>query len=198
MRWCERMPHRVVPRIDEQQEDAVTDRAKLEKTEWGWNPTSKGWYVLHASEAPWVHSERFGSVCNFEGGAGFPQLGINIRVLQPGQPASLFHGEDAQENFLVLSGQCVLLIEDEEIQLRAGHFVHCPPLTDHVFVGTGEVPAVVLMVGHRPAQARLHYPVHDGARRFGASAERETTSPREAYGQTPVFNQSVEPIWPLF
>jgi uncharacterized cupin superfamily protein len=176
----------------------MPDRARLEKTERGLIPTSPGWYVLHASEAPWLRSERFGRVCNFEGDAGFEQIGINIRVLEPGQPASLYHRENAQENFLVLSGECTLVVEDEEVLLRAGHFVHCPPETNHVFVGAGNAPSVILMVGHRPAKWSLFYPQSKVAGKHGAATEKETASPREAYQNAPVFNETIDPEWPLF
>ena len=40
---------------------------------------------------------------------------------------------------------------------------------------------MILMVGSRPADEGLRYPVSELAARYGASAERETTGPDEAY-----------------
>lgn len=176
----------------------MSERAHLTRTEKGFNPSTPGWYVLHTSEAPWVESRRFGRVCDFEGDARFPHLGINIHVVQPNQPACLYHRENAQEDFFVLSGECLLLIEDEEIKLRAGHFVHCPPATTHVFVGSGSGPCAILMIGHRPSEHELCYPASELASRYGASAAKETADPREAYGGLPVFGETADPVWPLY
>ncbi len=99
----------------------------MEKTKQNIKPKSEGWFVLHSTEAPWVRSDRFGLVCNFEGDTRFPQIGVNIHVLQPNQPACLYHRENTQENFFVLSGVCTVLLEGKEHKLKAGHFVHCPP-----------------------------------------------------------------------
>jgi uncharacterized cupin superfamily protein len=176
----------------------MTERAELEKKESGWTPKSDGWFILHASKAPWVRSERFGIVCDFEGDVPFPHIGINIHVLQPGKPACLYHREDGQEDFFILSGECILLIEEEEHRLNAGHFVHCPPGTTHVFVGAGEVPCAILMIGHRPPEKGLYYPVNKLAAKYGASVETDTTNPREAYGKSPVFGEECEPVWPLY
>ena len=72
----------------------------------------------------------------------FPELGINLTVLEPGRLGSLYHAEGAQENFLVLSGTCLLLIEGEERKLRTWDFVHCPPDTAHTFVAIDELAHV--------------------------------------------------------
>ena len=109
-------------------------------------------------------------------------------MLEPGQPNALYHSETGEESFLVLAGECLLLVEGEERRLRAWDFVHCPPETAHVFVGAGDGPAVVLMVGARPEDETLRYPVSDLARAYGASVEQESASPEEAYssvGATP-------------
>lgn len=177
----------------------MVDEAKLERTEHGTVPVSDGWFTLHTSEAPWVASPRFGSGVVFEGPKNpFPELGFNIRYLEPGIPACLYHREGAQEDFYVLSGECILVVEEQERRLRAGHFVHCPPGTDHVFVGAGDGPCVILMVGARPPdiEENLCYPVSPTAAKYGASVETETTSPAEAYGERDI--EATEPVWPLY
>lgn len=160
------------------------NEARLQETEHGSVPETDGWFVLNAKAAVWSENEhgRYTS-WNGEGEARFQQLGINISVLQPGQPMCLYHAEDAQENFLVLAGEAVLVVEGEERPLRAWDLVHCPPWTRHVIVAAGTQPCTVLAVGRRPTTS-VRYPVDETARRRGASAERETTAPAEAYANT--------------
>ena len=159
----------------------VDEAGLIESDEGGLVPDGDGWFVLNTREARWLYSDDFGSSCLFEGEARFPQLGINVNVLRPGQPLCRYHAENAQEDFLVLSGQCVLLIEEEERPLRAWDFVHCPAWTKHVIVGGGDGPSVVLAVGFRPAEEELLYPASELALRHGAGVQEETTSGREAY-----------------
>jgi len=158
----------------------VVQEAPLEQTESGLVPKGEGWFVVNAKEARWLEHKAFGSGTTFEGEPEFQQLGINIGVLEPGQPACLYHRENAQEDFLVLFGECVLLIEGEERALKAWDFVHCPPWTDHVLVGAGSGPCAILAAGAR-GNEEIVYPVSDLARRHGAGAEQETPDPKEAY-----------------
>jgi uncharacterized cupin superfamily protein len=81
----------------------------------------------------------------------------------------------------VLSGECTLLVESQERRLRQWDFFHSPAGTDHVFVGAGDVPCVIFMVGARPEHWNVRFPVSELAARYGASAEREVASPRDAY-----------------
>jgi len=140
------------------------------------------WFVVNVRDARWRRHHAFGASCRFEDREKpFEQLGVNIRVLQPGEPNCLYHSESLQEDFLVLSGECLLLVDGEERPLQAWDFVHSPPGTEHVFVGAGDGPCAILMAGARSEDERLHYPVSEVARRHGASAERDTTDPEEAY-----------------
>ena len=139
------------------------------------------WFVVNAREARWLDNEKFGAYTRFEReGERFEQLGINISVLQPGQPMALYHGEHDQEDFLVLSGRARLLIEGQERSLRQWDFVHCPPWTEHVFVGAGNGPCAVLAVGARSVR-EVVYPESELARRHGAGVAKETSTPQEAY-----------------
>ena len=122
---------------------------------------------------------------DLEGDGDFEQLGIRIAVLQPGEPSSMYHGETGQENFLVVSGECVLVIEGEERRLKAWDFVHCPPLTGHTFVGAGEGPCVDRHGRRADGDDKILYPVNDVAARHGASVETETPEPKEAYAPYP-------------
>jgi uncharacterized cupin superfamily protein len=159
----------------------VIEEAALTRTENGLVPEGDGWFVVNARDAPWWHHDTFGSAVTFEGEARFPDFGINIQVLQPGEPNCMYHGENAQEDFLVLAGECLLLVEGEERPLKQWDFVHCPPWTQHVFVGAGDGPCAILMVGARPEPEELLYPVSEVARKHGAGVEQEATSGQEAY-----------------
>src|SRR5205823_14380631 len=112
--------------------------------------------------------------------APFDQIGYTLAVLGPGQPNGMYHREDDQEDFLVLSGECLLIVEGEERHLRAWDFVHCPPGTEHIFVGAGEAPCVIFMAGSRADPANL-YPVSELARKHGAGVAEETSESQEAY-----------------
>jgi uncharacterized cupin superfamily protein len=167
----------------------MADEAQLEQTENGLVPKGDGWFVVNAHDARWWHHDTFGSSVTFEGGTAFPDFGINIQVLEPGQPNCMYHGENAQENFLVLAGECLLLVEGEERPLKQWDFVHCPPWTQHVFVGAGDGPCAILMVGARPKPEELLYPVDEVAHKHKAGVEQETASGREAYA---AFSRSEE------
>ena len=160
------------------------DEARLAEGQSGLEPAGDGWFVVNVGDAAWRTSDAFGSATRFESGdAPFPQLGVNIRVLHPGQPNCLYHRESLQEDFLVLHGECLLPVEGEERPLRAWDFVHLPPGTDHVFVGAGDGPCAILMTGTRSEEEELHYPVSEVAARYGASATEATDSPEEAYAR---------------
>jgi uncharacterized cupin superfamily protein len=131
------------------------------------------WFVVNACDAKWLDNEKFGAYTRFEpDGERFEQIGINISVLQPGQPMALYHGEEDQEGFLVLSGTPLLLIEGEERRLRQWDFVHCPPWTEHIVIGAGDVPSVVLAIGGRQGEGVV-YPVSQLALQHGAGAKDE-------------------------
>jgi uncharacterized cupin superfamily protein len=157
--------------------------APLEQGDAGLAATGPGWYVVNIAEAQGVHTERFGDACLFENRPAqrFPEFGINVHVLRPGEPNALYHREDAQEAFLVLSGECVAIVEDEERAMRKGDFLYTPPGTAHVLIGAGDGPCAVLMVGTRKDPEHLLYPVNERAARYGASVEVETTDERDAY-----------------
>jgi uncharacterized cupin superfamily protein len=158
----------------------MVDEARLEESAAGLAPATDGWFLVNVRDAAW-ETGPFGAACFFESEvAPFAELGINVRVLQPGQSRGLYHAESAQEDFLVLSGECLLLVEGQERRLQAWDFVHCPPGTAHAFVATGEGPCVIVMVGARSAERTFVYPRSNVALRHSVGVERETTSPAEA------------------
>jgi uncharacterized cupin superfamily protein len=162
----------------------MIEEAKLERTEAGLVPAGDGWFVVNARDAAWWQVEGFGTSCSFEGEPEFPEYGINIQVLLPGEPNGMYHQESVQEDFLVVAGECLLLIEGEERPLQAWDFVHCPAGTEHIFVGAGSGPCVIVMVGSR-AEHTIFYPVSELALNRGAGVDKETPVPAEAYARFP-------------
>ena len=168
--------------------------APARKTKYGLVYDGDGWFVLNARETRWRDAGALGFFCDFEGKRRFPQIGINLNVLEPGQPMSMYHHENRQEGFLVLAGECLLIVEGQERKLRQWDFFHCPPGTDHIIVGAGDGPAVVLAVGARGRRRRgLVYTVSDAAQRHGAGVERETTEFAEAYARFLPWKRCVYP-----
>jgi uncharacterized cupin superfamily protein len=170
----------------------VVPESKLEQTEHGLVPTGRGWFVLGLRDAVWRHADGRGAVCvaldDFEGERRAEQLGVNPFVLLPGEPMARYHWETDQENFLVVSGKAVLIVEGEERHLGAWDFVHCPPNTKHVIVGAGSGPCLVLAIGARERSTEpdsLGFPADDVARRHGASVEEDTMDPDVAYAPLP-------------
>jgi uncharacterized cupin superfamily protein len=161
--------------------------APLEDSGSGLAPTDEGWFVVNVRDAQWLTSENgekrpSGAECSVEGRAAeFPEVGIRLHVLKPGEPNGLYHSETQQEAFLVLSGECMLLVEGEERPLRQWDFFHSPAGTEHIFVGAGDGPCVIFMTGSRTGEWNVLYPVSELAARYGASADEETTDPDEAY-----------------
>jgi uncharacterized cupin superfamily protein len=164
----------------------LVPEAPLRTTKYGLVADVDGWFIVNAKEARWRDSGPFGVYCDFEGKRPFRQLGINISVLEPGQSLGYYHRENAQEDFLVLAGTCLLIVEEQERPLEAWDFVHCPPGTAHMIVGAGAGPSVVIAVGARGLRRKgLVYEPSETARKRGVSVARETTKPAEAYAEVP-------------
>ena len=169
----------------------VVPEARLESTENGLIPTGEGWFILNAREAAWWTRDRRGVLCEFEGAGredalDFTQLGINLTRLGPGEPMGMYHWEADQEDFLVLAGEALLIVEGEERPLRRWDFVHCPAGTNHVIVGAGDAPCLVLAVGARDRSTGPDwgaYTVDEAALRHGAGVEEETTDAEQAYAR---------------
>jgi uncharacterized cupin superfamily protein len=172
--------------------------ARLDDFGSGLTPTSQGWFVVNVRDAEWWFADRRGARCGFENEYGdspieFGQLGINVTVLGPGQTV-LYHAEENQEGFLVVSGECALLVEEEERRLRPWDFFHAPPWTEHAFAGAGEGPCVIVMVGSRSGPG-VRYPASELAARHGASVAQETSDWRHAYATMERFRRERPPTW---
>jgi uncharacterized cupin superfamily protein len=170
----------------------MVPEAPLERTETGVVPAGPGWFVLNAQDASWTERAGRGASCWFEGEddrqAGFTQLGLNLTVLEPGQPMAMYHREADQEDFLVLDGEALLIVEGEEKPLRRWDLVHCPAHTEHVIVGAGSAPCVIFCVGGRIDSMGDDwgaYTVCEAAQRRGCGVDQQTTVPDEAYASFP-------------
>ena len=162
----------------------MVPEAPLERTDHGVVPTGDGWFVLNARDARWRYADGRGAYSIFEGDLEFPQLGIHLVALGPGEPMAQYHWEADQEDFLVLAGEALLIVEGEERPLRQWDLVHCPAHTKHVIVGAGTTTCLVLAVGARILTREPDwggYPVDETALRHGAGVEEETTEPDQAY-----------------
>ncbi len=172
---------------------AVIPESQLVQTEYGLVPKGQGWFVLNARQTQWWEREGRGVLCEFEGAgfdgaADFEQLGINLTRLGPGEPMAMYHWEADQEDFLVLSGEALLVIEGEERLLGQWDLVHCPPGTNHTIVGAGTSPCLILAVGARDRSRGPGwgaYTVNEAAMRHDAGVEQETTESADAYARFP-------------
>jgi uncharacterized cupin superfamily protein len=175
----------------------VVDEAPLVDTGHGLVPQSDGWFVLNVADAVWFRNDYFGARTSFEAGGrlvrewpdleqhAFPQVGFTVYVLPPGRPSTMYHAESEQESFLVVRGECLLIVEGEERRLKPWDFFHCAPHTRHAFVGVGDEASVLVMVGAREPRGSILYTREEAALRYGAGVEEETASPHEAYAPFP-------------
>lgn len=172
--------------------------ARLEDAGSGLAPVTEGWFVVNVRDAEWFFADTRGGRCAFENEYGAPpveftELGVNITVLEPGQTV-LYHAEVNQEAFLVLSGECTLIVEGIERRLRQWDFFHSPPWTEHGFAGAGEGPCVILMAGSRTGPG-VRYPASELAARHGASVAETTSDPDRAYATAEWFRRERPPSW---
>jgi hypothetical protein len=178
----------------------VIPEARPEPSEHGLVPTGQdGWYVLNGREVRWRSCKGLGKWPSLEGPkVVFRQLGLSVRLLEPGEPMAIYHWEADQEDYLVLSGEALLIVEGRERPLRQWDFVHCPAGTKRVIVGAGDRPCLVFAVGARANTMAVQpdgtleappdwggYPVDEAAIRHGAGVEEETTDASVAYARFP-------------
>jgi uncharacterized cupin superfamily protein len=172
--------------------------ASSQETPYGRYITSDGWFVLNLGDALAVRNEeKGGATYPLESREWpFPDVGVRVTVLLPGEPNALYHSEGVQEGFLVLSGEAMLVVEEEERPLKQWDYFHCPAETGHVIVGAGDGPCAILMLGARPEVETLRYPVSEAAARHRASAATDTENPDEAYADWPGEYVPVRLPWP--
>jgi uncharacterized cupin superfamily protein len=162
----------------------------MRETKFGLVADVHGWFVLNARDSRWRDYSPLEAACDFEGKRPFRQLGFNVSVLEPGRSLGLYHRERHQEGFLVVAGECLLVVEGETRALKAWDFFHCPGGTAHVVVGAGDVPSVVVAVGARGGRKGIVYEVDETALAHGAGVERETTKSADAYARFPASTRT--------
>jgi uncharacterized cupin superfamily protein len=161
--------------------------AEIEQTDDGLVAKGDGWFVMNARDSVWRYVESRGGFANIEGDEEW-QVGVNLFVLEPGNPMSMYHWEADQEDFLVLAGEALLIAEGEERPLRQWDFVHCPPGMKHNIVGAGSGTCVVLAVGARTNADSPDwggYTIDEASARYGGSSDVETNDAAVAYAKVP-------------
>lgn len=172
--------------------------AELRETDTGLVVDGDGWFILNLADAGWERLPDNGTWLELGSDAApFAQFGIGPHVLLPGQANGMYHEESDQEGFLVLHGECLVIVEGEERHMRRWDYLHCPPGTRHITVGAGDGPCAILMVGARSPDQTTHYPVDPVAARHGASVRRDTDSAREAYAERRGPRTRERSPWPL-
>jgi uncharacterized cupin superfamily protein len=151
------------------------------------------WFAIHCDDAPWQGTPLHAYVdLQAVGGEGsFRQYGISVDVNEPGSGNCYHYEAHEDESFLVLDGEFDLVIEGELHRVRAGDFIHCPRGTAHVFVGAGERPAAIMMLGRRglsaPGRFDGEYLPDPHAARLGVSVDEPTSDPKIAYAGRPEY-----------
>jgi uncharacterized cupin superfamily protein len=176
------------------------EEARLEQRDEGLTAVTDGWFVTNVRDGPWVQNEGLGAAAAiFEGeDAPFPQLGYTLVVLEPGKSGGMYHRESNQEDFLVLAGEAIAIVEGEERPMKAGDFHHCPPGTNHIIVGAGDGPCLVFMTGARLVEKEVVYPRSEAALRHGAGVEADTSDRNVAYAPFPKWQPGRPRDLPFF
>ena len=149
------------------------------------------WYVHNVGEFPWFVNEKFGTRSFLV--RPDAKVGVRIHVLEPGKPSTLYHREAGQEGFLVVAGECLLIVNGEERPLKQWDYFHCPPGTTHSFVGAGDGPCVMVTIGLRTGE--FFYERNDVALEHDAGVEKETDTPSVAYRPFPPWQGGRPDSW---
>ena len=170
--------------------------AKIEQTETGAVPADDGWFILNLADIGWETLPGGGTWCGFESpNAPSPTLGIGVHILPPGETPGFYHLESDQEGFLVLAGECLLVVEGQERRMGPWDYFHCPAGTAHITIGAGDEPCAILMVGTRSPDHTIYYPADPVAAKHGAAVAVATAWASEAYADRPPIVPA-RPAWP--
>jgi quercetin dioxygenase-like cupin family protein len=160
--------------------------ARIEQTPEGQVPAGDGWFILNLGEMAWGGVPGFGVWLDPPHvDPAQPGIGVHIHVLQPGEANGYYHAEAAQEGFIVLSGECVAVVEGEERRMRQWDYLHSPPGTAHITVGAGDEPCAILMFGSPDPRRKVEWIADDVAAKYGASVAETTGRDLDAYGDPP-------------
>jgi uncharacterized cupin superfamily protein len=172
----------------------MVPEAAFEDAGAGLVPKTTGWFVLDVRKARWSAKPEQGWAVSltgrdeYEAETFFPMLGMAVRVARAGDVTTTYHWETEQEDFLVLSGECIAIIEGQERPLRRWDFFHCPPGTKHAFVGVGDEPCVLLCASSRQFQKDGpwgYYCYDETAERYNAASPEDTQDGEIAYARFP-------------
>ena len=172
------------------------NEAELRETETGLVPEGKGWFVLNLRDASWTTQKGGGTWVDFGAKDVRQQIGVGVHVLMPREAPGRYHAESDQEGFLVLSGECVLIVEGEERRLKQWDYFHCPPGTAHITVGASEEPCALFMLGARTPGKLIEYTPDPLATKYGAAVKERVASPRDAYADQDRTRTPVKAPWP--
>jgi uncharacterized cupin superfamily protein len=153
------------------------------------------WSVRNVREMKWWDRGPRGSVALLVEDDG-AQVGVNLFVLGPGQPMSMYHWEADQEGFLVLSGEALLIVDGQERPLRQWEYFHKPAGVSHTIVGAGSGLSAILAIGAREHQDGPDwggYPLSDLAMKHDAASPEETNDPNVAYARFPARQEGEFP-----
>ena len=116
--------------------------------------------------------------------AGLAQMGVGIRIVEPGFRGSNRHFHTVAEEWAyVLSGTGVASIGPHRVDVRAGHFVGYPPgPMPHDFLATGSEALVFLEGGERRKQEEHGWYVDMGLRFRSGKIEGADTPPPPEQG----------------
>jgi uncharacterized cupin superfamily protein len=153
------------------------------------------WSVQNVADTEWWVNEKFGNRTMLVPDES--QVGVRVHVHEPGRPSTLYHRESEQEGFLVIEGECLLIVEGEERRLGPWDFFHCPPGTTHGFVGAGDGPCVVVTFGSRSKEGTILYARDEVALGHDAGVEQETDTPAEAYDPFPKWESGRPQTWDM-
>jgi quercetin dioxygenase-like cupin family protein len=158
--------------------------ARIEDTPEGQRPATGGWYIRNLGELAWSTVEGYGAWYDFgdRSDPSKPGIGVHVHVLQPGEANGYYHAEDAEEGFLVLSGECIAIVEGEERRLGRWDYFHSPPWTEHIMIGAGDGPCAILMFGSPDPRRKVSWIANETAAKHGASVAETTSDGAEVYG----------------
>jgi uncharacterized cupin superfamily protein len=154
--------------------------ARIDTTPEGQVAAGEGWYILNLGEMAWETVPGFGVWCDFDD-PSHPRVGVHVHVLEPGEANGYYHAEEALEGFLVLSGECIAVIEGEERRMRRWDYFHSPPGTEHITIGAGDEPCAILMFGSPDPSRKVEWIANETAAKHDASVERTTSRGTEVY-----------------
>ena len=176
--------------------------ARLEDKGNGLVAAGQGWFVMNVRKGRWSDKPAQGYAISltgrdeYEAETFFPMLGMAIRVMAPGDVATTYHWETEAEDFLVLAGECIAVIEGEERRLKQWDFVHCPPEAKHAFIGASDEPCVLLCASSRQFQKDGpwgYYCADETAAKYNAASPEDTQDGSVAYARFPETRETRYP-----